>query len=141
MRKLTILVMMVLFGILYSQAYDFSVGGIYYRKVSSSSTYVYVTYKGTNWYDYTNVYTGAVTIPSTVTYSGKTYNVKYIDKYAFYSSTSMTSITIPTSVTEIGRQVMGRGLFSPFPYCSPGMTAVLSAHTVARLAASNRFPS
>lgn len=102
MRKLTILVMMVLFGILYSQAYDFSVGGIYYRKVSSSSTYVYVTYKGTNWYDYTNVYTGAVTIPSTVTYSGKTYNVKYIDKYAFYSSTSMTSITIPTSIISIG---------------------------------------
>ena len=44
-------------------------------------------------------------------------------------------------VTEIGRHVIGRGLFSPLPYCSPGMIAVLSAMTAARLAASKRFPS
>ena len=36
---------------------------------------------------------------------------------------------------------MGRGVFSPLPYCSPGMIADFSAQTAARLAASNRLPS
>ena len=93
---------MVLFGISTSFAHDFTVGGIYYKRPYSGSTYVKVTYRGSNWYDYSNTYSGAVTIPSTVTYSGTTYNVTGIDDYAFYGSSGLTSITIPTSITSIG---------------------------------------
>ena len=101
MRKLTILVMMVLFGISTSLAHDFVVNGIYYKKASSTSTYVYVTYKGTSYTAYSNEYTGAVTIPSTVTYSGTTYTVGDIDSNAFRDCTGLTSITIPSSITNI----------------------------------------
>ena len=46
--------------------------------------------------------TGAVTIPSTITYSGKTYSVTKIGSSAFYGCTSLTSVAIPNSVTTIG---------------------------------------
>ena len=101
MRKLTILMMMVLFGISTSLAHDFTVNGIYYKKVTSTSTYVYVTYKGTSYTAYSNEYTGAVTIPSTVTYSGTTYTVRYIDTNTFRDCTGLTSVTIPSSITYI----------------------------------------
>lgn len=96
MRKLTILVMMVLFGISTSQAYDFTVGGIYYNK---SGTNAIVTYKTTSY----NSYSGSITIPSTVTYSGTTYNVKTIGDYAFRDCSGLTSITLPNTITSIGQ--------------------------------------
>jgi hypothetical protein len=46
-------------------------------------------------------YTGAITIPSTVTYNGKTFNVVSIGDYAFRDCASLTSVTIPNSITEI----------------------------------------
>ena len=45
--------------------------------------------------------TGAVTIPSTITYSGKTYSVTTIGSSAFKGCTSLTSVAIPNSVTTI----------------------------------------
>ena len=80
-------------------AHDFEVDGIYYRKYNSSS--VYVTYRGTSSSEYNYEYNGNVTIPSTVTYSGVTYTVKYIDSQAFQGCTGLTGITIPNSVTII----------------------------------------
>jgi len=44
----------------------------------------------------------SVTIPSTITTGGTTYNVTSIYVYAFYNCTSMTSVVIPSSVTSIG---------------------------------------
>lgn len=96
MRKLTILVMMVLFGISTSFAYSFYKDGIYYNKSGSTAI---VTYATTNY----NSYSGAVTIPSTVTYSGTTYNVTGIGEKAFYGSTNLTSVTIPSSITSMGQ--------------------------------------
>ena len=52
--------------------------------------------------EYSNEYTGDVTIPATVTYNGKTYSVTSIDGLAFYECSSLTSVTIPNSVTSIG---------------------------------------
>ena len=85
-----------------SFAHDFEVGGIYYWITSSSAPYtVAVTYKGTSYSEYSNEYTGSVTIPEKVTYNGKTYSVTYIGWSAFRECSGLTSITIPNSVTSI----------------------------------------
>ena len=81
-------------------AHDFEVNGIYYNFTSSSM--VEVTHKGNAWDSYSNEYSGAVTIPSTVTYNGKTYNVTRIGESAFDTCSGLTSITIPASVKSIG---------------------------------------
>ena len=96
---------MLLMLALLSFAQDFGVDGIYYNITSSSAPYtVAVTYKGTYYSDYSNEYTGSVTIPEKVTYNGKTYSVTSISDYAFYGCTNITSIDIPSTVTSIGSQ-------------------------------------
>lgn len=47
-------------------------------------------------------YFGAVSIPSTITYSGLTYIVTSIGNEAFAYSRDLSSVTIPNSVTSIG---------------------------------------
>ena len=80
-------------------AHDFEVNGIYYNK-NADGTSVTVTYRGNS---YTSgEYSGNVVIPSSVTYSGNTYAVTSIGKYAFYECSGLTSVTIGNSVTSIG---------------------------------------
>ena len=85
-----------------ASAHDFEVGGIYYNITSSSDLTVAVTYKGDYYDSYSNEYSGAVTIPSTVTYNSKTYSVTSIGEKAFVSCRNLTSITLPEDVTSIG---------------------------------------
>ena len=82
-------------------AYDFASGGIYYQ-ITGSST-VSVTYYSSSY----NSYSGTVTIPSSVTYNGKTYQVTEVGQNAFAYSTGLTAVTIPNSVTTLGRQAFG----------------------------------
>ena len=83
-------------------AENFSVDGIYYNYLDGKTNEVEVTYRGRFYYDYSNEYSGSVTIPSTVTYNGTTYSVTSIGERAFSDCTGLTAVTIPNSVTSIG---------------------------------------
>ena len=105
-------------------AHDFEVDGVYYNYLDESSKTVAVTCKGSYYGSYTNEYTGSVTIPSSVTYSGTTYSVTSIGDYAFAYCSGLISITIPNSVTLIG--------FYAFEACT-GLTSVTIPNSVTEI--------
>ena len=78
-----------------ANAYDFTVDGIYYNILNDNEAEI--TYK--NWNQ--NYYSGDITIPATVTYSGTTYSVTSIGNDAFLNCSSLTSINIPNTITNI----------------------------------------
>ncbi|MBR6925838.1 MAG: leucine-rich repeat domain-containing protein, partial [Bacteroidaceae bacterium] len=82
-----------------SYAAGTEIDGIYYNLNSSIKT-ASVTYTGSSSSD--NTYSGDITIPASVNYSGTTYSVTSIGNYAFEGCTGLTSITIPESVMSIG---------------------------------------
>ncbi len=84
-------------------AYNFAVDGIYYSITSSTDKTVEVTYKNTSY----NSYSGSISIPSTVYYSGATYTVASIGDAAFWACGGLTNVTIPSSVTSIGSVAFG----------------------------------
>lgn len=49
-----------------------------------------------------NSYSGSVVIPESITYDANTYSVISIEEYAFYQSSSLTSVTIGNSIISIG---------------------------------------
>ena len=102
-------------------AHDFEVGGIYYNYLDKTAKTVAVTYRGSSNIEYSNEYTGSVTIPSSVTYSGATYSVTSIGSYAFSRCSGLTSVTIPNSVTSIGSDAF---------YGCTGLTSVTIPNSV-----------
>ncbi len=102
-------------------AEDFTVGGIYYNITSSTDKTVAVTYRGSSYYSYSNEYSGAVTIPESVTYNGNTYSVTSIEDRTFNNCFSLTSVEIPNSVTSIG--------YAAFEFCD-GLTSVVIPNSV-----------
>ena len=95
----TLVLMLALLFATTAHAHDFVVDGIYYNIDGTTAT---VTYKGSSPYDYSNEYSGSVTIPTTVTYGGITYPISAIGDNAFDACEKLTSINIPNSVTNIG---------------------------------------
>ena len=83
-------------------AHDFEVNGIFYNKNEDENNTASVTYKGSSYDAYANEYSGAVTIPSEVTYEEITYSVTSIGSDAFSYCSGLTSVVIPNSVTSIG---------------------------------------
>ena len=79
-------------------AYDCEVDGIYYYRISATELEVAnKVFSDQN----RSAYTGAVKIPSTVTYMGKTFNVVSIGEYAFRDCVGLTSVSIPSSIKSI----------------------------------------
>ncbi len=74
-------------------AYDFTHDGINYTIRSQSGHLVSVS-KGS--------YSGAVTIPSTVSHDGASYTVTSIDDEAFSYSRELTQVSLPATISTIG---------------------------------------
>ena len=98
-----VLLALFLIGAKVVSAYDFAAGGIYYGITGTND--VYVTNNGS-----VNSYSGSVTIPSQVTYNGKTYNVVQIGYQAFKGSTGLTSVTMPNTIIYILHKAARRDL-------------------------------
>ena len=71
-------------------AYQACIDGIYYNFSGNNAI---VTCQKVEYGNHRSDYTGIITIPESVTYNGKTYNVTSIASYAFDSS-SITSLSV-----------------------------------------------
>lgn len=96
-RLLSVIFAVLCFSVTY--AYDFSIDGIYYTKLSDGFS-VQVSNKSTSTY-VKSTYTGDVIIPESVTYKGLSYNVTSIGQFAFYNS-EVTSVSLPNGIISIG---------------------------------------
>ena len=115
MKKSLLCFLILLMMPLASMAYDFEVGGIYYKFTDNSSVAVTYEVEPTWDSDYPAPYSGTITIPSTVNYNDKSYTVTSIGDSAFWFCSGLTSIDIPEGVTSIGDYA--------FVYCS-GLTSI-----------------
>ena len=123
MNKFKSLVLAVI-GLLCSlsvSAEDFEVDGIYYNITSSTDMTVEVTYRGNSYNSYWDEYSGAVKIPESVTYDGRSFSVICIGDSAFFACHYLSSVEIPNSVTSIGS--------SAFHGCD-GLTSVVIPNSV-----------
>ena len=119
-------------------AHDFEVDGIYYKIISKDDLAVSVTFRGNSLAGSpSDRYADSVTIPESVTYSGKTYSVISIGNSAFNGCTGLTSVTIGNSVTSIGNSAfngctgltsvtIGNGVTSIDLYAFKGCTGLTS---------------
>ena len=78
-----------------ANAQSFTIDNLDYAILSSTDKTVEVT-------SGSNKYSGAVTIPASITYNSTTYSVTSIGESAFYDCDGLTSVEIPSSVTSIG---------------------------------------
>ena len=100
---------------------------IYYKITSSANKTVEVTDDRNPNLSVYSPYTGAVTIPSTVTYNGTTYTVTGIGAGAFSESNGLTSVSMPNTITYIGQAAFAYNASST---CSPNFNTVTIPNSV-----------
>ena len=98
---MTTLILSVFFSISAS-AYDVEVDGIYYNLVKSRAIVTSGKEK----------YHGDLTIPSSIKYYGKEYEVTNIGDYAFEECGELTTVTLPESLTEIGIRAFSHCIYN-----------------------------
>ena len=116
--KTLLLTITALLCSLTATAHDFWVGGIYYTITDATNQTVEVTDRDGN---YSDVYTGSVVIPESVTYNDITYSVTSIGDWTFGNCRGLTNITIPNSVTSIGEDAF---------YNCTGLTSIVIPNSV-----------
>lgn len=106
-----------------ANAHDFTIGGVFYNITSYADLTVEVTYQGSS-STYAKEYNGTVTIPSTVTYDGKTYKVTSIGEAAFGGCDGLDSVMIPEGVTSIGNYAFSQCTNLIFVTIPDGVTSI-----------------
>ena len=86
-------------------AHDLEVDGIYYNIIDANAKTLEVTFKGDNYYDFQDEYSGEVEIPKVVIKGELIFNVVRIADNAFTNCNGLTSVTIPNSITSIGEWI------------------------------------
>ena len=120
LRTALLILLLCVVGMGNGYAYDFVVNGIYYNITSSSGLKtVEVTYKDE--YNVGHSYSGNISIPNTVTYSGNVFTVTEIGNYAFHLCDQMTSINFPNTITSIK--------YMAFSYCR-GLTSIIIPESI-----------
>ena len=107
MKKELLLSMLMVMMPLMVNAYDAEIDGIYYNFSGDEAEVTFQEYH--MWteddivhYTASSDYTGAVVIPTSVDYDGKTYNVTAIGDSAFFMCYNVTSVTMPKGIIRIG---------------------------------------
>ena len=96
MKRLLFLLLLVLTTIAGWAQTEFTVGNFKYTVTDDVNHYVSVSQNSEN------APSGAITIPSSVTYETVTYTVTSIANSGFYMNEDITEVTIPNTVTSIG---------------------------------------
>lgn len=117
MRYLILTLVAIVFG-LNLNAKTFDADSLTFKTLTSSTVAVTAST--------TFEYSGALTIPSTVTYDGLTYSVTEIDRLAFRNCVGLTEISLPTSVTAISQMAFD-GCTSLSKITMPGVTSIRDA--------------
>ena len=107
MKRITLLILSILCANILVAQPSFTIGNFDFETISSN------TVKITRYNRTTNL--TSVSIPSSVTKNGTTYNVTTIGDYSFWNCSNLDSITIPNSITTIEEFA--------FWYCS-GLTSI-----------------
>jgi hypothetical protein len=95
MRKLlTLVICSCLFAISASAQETATIGGLTYTLATDGTASV-ASYQSAT-------LEGVITVPATIAYNGKTYNVTALANYCFTNCSSLTNITLPNSITRIG---------------------------------------
>ena len=92
--------------------YDFKVNGIAYKLIDETTMEVGVsndndqtirnTSSSSGYEVHASSYSGLISIPSEITYGGKTFHVTSIEKYAFYECINLKKVILPENIQSIG---------------------------------------
>ncbi len=125
MKRILLLFSALMLSITILWAHDVEIDGIYYNLSNKTAK---VTYRGNDEFEYSNEYSGSVTIPEAITYNSEVYSVTSIGSSAFRYCSGLTSVTIPNSVTSIG--------FYVFSSCS-SLTEILVSSNNEKFSSEN----